>query len=518
MDQFAKLALEEYNSADKTVRRAGYGKPFWNVNSSQFMFVPQLQFPDIPGARAYRYTATDSTGRIHSFEAATPIEPLTPIWGDIAVGFVTLKVEALHLRGGDPILSGMRTFFKTAPFPGRADLPLRARSYRACATLAFEYLFRDPTTQHWLTHGVPDPTYYNNVYPSKMISSIIRAMLAYARIKPAYAEDAVRLAKNAADYLLSITYPDGSPLAGLPPTYSFKGLDRDIVDRNVPAAGGREFTLMTIYPAFVGSAYLELEAATGDKKYFEATARIAEYYAASVLPNGSWYLHLDAKTGERLGDNCCQHFSILTFLKAYEKRTGEEKWGEMAERYYAYMAARCLDSYNWEGQFEDVKLTANYRNLTHLLADSMIGYLMKEHAADPEAIATSEELLRYVEDQFVVWGEHAPWNRSLGPRMRFHSPAALEQYEWYVPIDGSTAAVMGAFLSVYAVTKDPLLLEKACALGDAITRMQDPESGVIPTHWMTPDPAKDLYNFWINCHIGTAFRMLELADFLGETE
>ena len=270
MDQFAKLALEEYNSADKTVRRAGYGKPFWNVNSSQFMFVPQLQFPDIPGARAYRYTATDSTGRIHSFEAATPIEPLTPIWGDIAVGFVTLKVEALHLRGGDPILSGMRTFFKTAPFPGRADLPLRARSYRACATLAFEYLFRDPTTQYWLTHGVPDPTYYNNVYPSKMISSIIRAMLAYARIKPAYAEDAVRLAKNAADYLLSITYPDGSPLAGLPPTYSFKGLDRDIVDRNVPAAGGREFTLMTIYPAFVGSAYLELEAATGDKKYFEA--------------------------------------------------------------------------------------------------------------------------------------------------------------------------------------------------------------------------------------------------------
>ena len=56
----------------------------------------------------------------------------------------------------------------------------------------------------------------------------------------------------------------------------------------------------------------------------------------------------------------------------------------------------------------------------------------------------------------------------------------------------------------------------ACALGDAITRMQHAESGVIPTHWMSADPAKDLYNFWINCHIGTAFGMLYLADAVGE--
>ena len=124
--------------------------------------------------------------------------------------------------------------------------------------------------------------------------------------------------------------------------------------------------------------------------------------------------------------------------------------------------------------------------------------------------------MRYVEDQFVVWGEYAPWNRSLAPGGTFHSPAALEQYEWYVPIDGSTGAVMRAMLDLHEATGDPLLLEKACALADAITRMQDGESGVIPTHWMSKDPAKDLYNFWINCHIGTAFNMLHLAELVGE--
>lgn len=515
MDRFARQALEEYNSDTKTVRRAGFGGvPFWNINSSQFTFVPQFEFSEIPGARAYLYTARDKDGREHTFEADTPIAPLTPIWAEIPVGFVTLTVEAIHIRG-ERYLAGARTFFKSAPFPGREDLPPRARSYRECARLAFAFLFRDPATQHWLTHGVPDPTYYINVYPSKTISSIVRAMLAYAKMEPAVAADAIRLARNAADYLLLITYPDGSPLEGLPPTYSFLGLDREIVNKNCVAAEGREHTLMMIYPAFVGSMYLGLEEATGDARYFEAARRIAEYYAAHVLENGSWYLLLDAATGEPQNHNCCQHFSILNFLTAYAERTGEERFREMATRYFDYIASRCLDSYNWEGQFEDVKLTTNYHNLTHLTADSMISYIAKNHRNDPEKLAMAEQMMRYVEDQFVVWGEYAPWNRSLSPGGTFHSPAALEQYEWYVPIDGSTGAVMRAMLDLYEVTGNELLREKACALADAITRMQG-ESGVIPTHWMSKDPAKDLYNFWINCHIGTAFNMLHIAELFGE--
>ena len=516
MDQFAKMALEEYNGTERTVRRAGNGKPFWNVNSSQFMFVPQLEFPEIPGARAYLFSATDSEGRLHTFEAASPIAPLTPIWSELPEGFVSLRVEAIHCRGDERILAGARTFWKSAPFPGRADLPPRARSYRECARMAFEYLFRDPATQHWLEHGVPDPSYFGNVYPSKMISGIVNAMVAYAGMVPEMADRALALAKNAADYLLSITYPEGSPLAGLPPTYSFLGLDRENVNRNAVAAEGREFTLMTIYPAFVGSAYLKLERATGDARYFEAAKTIAEYYAAHVLPNGSWYLLLDARTGEPMGENCCQHFGILDFLEAYGERVGEDTYHAMARRYFAYISSLCLDDYSWEGQFEDVKLTTNYHNLTHLTADRMISYIAKNMADDPGMIAVAEEIARYVEDQFVVWGRHATWNRSLQPGGTFRSPAVLEQYEWYVPIDGSTVAVCRAFLDLYKVTKDPLLLEKACALGDAVTRMQHPESGVIPTHWMSEDPAKDLYNFWINCHIGSAFGMLYLAEAVGE--
>jgi len=517
MNHYAQLALEEYNSDTATVRRAGFnGKPFWNSNSSQFMYVPQFYFPSIPGAVRYIYTAADSKGNTVSFEADTPIAPLTPIWKDLAVGFVELKVEAVNIHGGKKYLAGARTFYKTAPFPGREALPEKACSYRECARRAFRFVFNTSANQHWLKYGTPDPNYYHNVFPSKMIGSIVRAMIAYAELEPEHAEDAMKLAVNAADYLLSISYPGDSPFAGLPPTYSFEGITKELIDQFAPAANDRRGTIMMIYPAMMGSAYLQLEKATGDAKYFEAAKCIAEYYRANVLPNGSWHLLLNENTGEPVSPNCCVNFSILGFLNSYGKRTGEACWHELERNYYNYLIKICLENYNWEGQFEDTVLASQYSNLTHLNADQLITYITKNLADDPEMMREAEELMRFVEDQFVVWGEHAPWNRQLSSDRYFYSPAALEQYEWYVPIDGSTGAVAKAFLSLYKATGKPLYREKACALADSMTRMQNPETGVIPTHWMTKDCSTKLYNFWINCHVGSAFTMLTFAKDLGE--
>ncbi|MBQ4110441.1 MAG: hypothetical protein IJC74_06105 [Clostridia bacterium] len=517
MDKFAIQALNEYCSDTKTVRRGGVnGKPFWNVNASQFMFAPDFLFPLIPGTKEYVFTAVDSNGKKHSFKADVPTAPLTPIWRNIAPGMVELKVEAVHEKSGVTYLAGARTFFKMMPFPGRESLPRKACSYKECSVKAFRYVFYDATTQYWLTHGVPKPDYYHNVYPSKTISSIINAMVSYAELEPENAEKALKIASNAADYLISITYGEDSALAGLPPTYSFKGLIKEIVDETAPAADGRKDMLMTIYPAMVGSSYLKLEKATKDEKYFKAAQKIAEYYRKNVLENGSWYLLVSEKTGKSDSPNCCGHFAILDFLNEFYLITGEECWHNLERNYFEYIKKTRLDTYNWEGQFEDIPLTAGYTNLTHLSADGMINYIVNNMADDSEMIKEAEELIHFVEDQFVVWGDFAPWNPHYGPEEYWYSPAALEQYNWHVPIDGSTAAVIKAFLDMYSLTGDDLFLEKACALGDSVTRMQNPETGVIPTHWMTKDCSTVLKNFWINCHIGTAFNMMILAKAIGE--
>ena len=165
-------------------------------------------------------------------------------------------------------VSGMRTFYKSSGFPGREALPAGPSSYKDAAIKAYRYAFNNDASQYWLRHGKPDPNYYHNVYPSKTIKSVVNTMLDYAEIEPPVAADALKLATNAADYLLSITYGEDYALANVPPTYSFKGLNKEIVDGTAPAADGRRDQVMNIYPAGVGCMYLRLEAATGDQKYF----------------------------------------------------------------------------------------------------------------------------------------------------------------------------------------------------------------------------------------------------------
>ena len=80
MKNYKEQALAEYNS-EKTAAHPGgvNGRPFWNINSSQFMFVPSFQFPQLPGSCGYRFTATDKNGTEHTFTAKAPTESLAPI-------------------------------------------------------------------------------------------------------------------------------------------------------------------------------------------------------------------------------------------------------------------------------------------------------------------------------------------------------------------------------------------------------------------------------------------------------
>ena len=378
MEQFAIQALEECSSSEKMVRRGGVnGKPFWNVNSSQFMYAPSFNFPTIRGAREYIFTVTDSKGNIHSFKSDTPTAPLTPIWKELEGGIVELKVDAVCRATGEVYLCGARTFCKMISFPGRTALPERACSYKECAIKAFRYVFNDEATRYWLTHGVPKPDYYHNVYPSKMISSVIKAMVKYAELEPENSKDALLIATRAADYLLSITYGEDSQLRYLPPTYSFKGMDQEMVASTAPEnVPGREKQIMMIYPAFVGSAYLKLAEATDNKKYFDAALKIAEYYKNNVLENGSWHLLVSEKTGESESHNCCQDASILLFLSEVYALTGEECWHNLESNYFSYIKKKCLDDYNWEAQFEDSSLSSNYSNLSHTNAGKVLEYIV----------------------------------------------------------------------------------------------------------------------------------------------
>ena len=61
--ELAKLAFEECCCPETTVRfGVKRGNPFWNVESTQFMYVPAFHFTAIRCCDRYRYDATDETG------------------------------------------------------------------------------------------------------------------------------------------------------------------------------------------------------------------------------------------------------------------------------------------------------------------------------------------------------------------------------------------------------------------------------------------------------------------------
>lgn len=517
MNPAEKAWMETTSGVTTAHHGGGAGRPFWNVEAKQFMYVPSFQFPPIPGCEKYIYEATDETGRTHTFAADSACALLTPIWGDIPEGVVTLQVFSTDEEGQKRHLVGARTFFRMAPFSD--DYPEAACGYGECARGAFSYCFNSRIIRHWLEQGTPDPWYDLNVYPSKMVAAVMTAMLRYGELDPAKNDDCVKIACRAADYLLSITEPAGSPLEGLPPTYytDFRQKDDTMNDLT---AGERKDTIMMFYPAAAGSAYLALEKKTNKPEYLNAALKIGAYYRDHVLPNGSWYLVVSRLTGEPVARNYCMPTNaILPFIRDLYKRTGDKCWQILADNALAYVENNALKTYNWEGQFEDSVLSANYSNLAHGDCNKLIAYYAENYADDPEKMETARELMRFVEDQFVVWNRPCPWDRCNFDVTCWPTPCGLEQYNWAVPVDASTSLIAQTFLILGKATGDSLYFAKAKALMNTVTRMQNKKDGRIPTEWKEPgfmDNDNAEKEFWINCMLFTATVLTDFADYFGE--
>lgn len=511
--KLSEQAALECSSPETTAHHGGsMGRGFWNAESIQFMYVPAFQFAPIPECRRYLYEAVDEQGNVHAFEGKTSHELLTPIWKDIPEGVVQLRVTGLSKDGSAQYPVGARTFFRAAPFSGVAPSP--ACSYRECVERAFDYLMQQESVRHWYEHGTPDPHYDLNIYPSKMVSALVLALLAYADRCPDKSQIAIATAERAADFVLSITPGKDECLGGLPPTYYLDYCpDPDeygINTNNWQQAVQRCDTTMMIYPASMGEAYIALEKYTGKQKYLDAALTIGEYYLNHVESNGTWYAVRSVKTGEAVYPQyVVPNDHIIDFLTGLYERTKDNKWRRLADGAIAYLENSVLRDYCWEGQFEDTNLFYNYANLTHFSADTLIKYYCRYYPNDEKKMAVADELMRFVEDQFVVWNRPAPWNDSHYDTSLWHTPAGLEQYVWHVPIDGSTVGIALTFYAMYRAGRGELHLAKALALADQVTVMQHAD-GKIPTHWMNCQRAED--NFWLNCMCFSMLGMSRLSE------
>ena len=512
----------------RPVRQGGVGgQAYWNGRSALFMRPPAFGFAKVDGTVKYRYVLEGDARDTYRFEADGPNESLAQVWEGLPVGMYRLEVLGIGKNGYVAGTAGYRRFWKSAAFdPGAC--PKGVCGYAEAAAKYYDWLFAMRNTQCYLKDGKPDENYIYNSYPSKTDSAVVNAFVNYASLRPDRRDEALTVARRAADHLISLMMPAGSPLEHFPHTYRILSPDRPFAANDQQAdkiARMYRGQNMIVYPAFAGRAFVSLYKAIGERKYLDAAVRIAETYAKLQGEDGTWYLKINEADGKPVAPNRLFPLAVCDFLEKLYAVTGRPRFREVSDRAFAYVERGPLADWNWEAQFEDVEPSRRYRNLTVHTPVATALHLLSRYPGDAKRLAQARELVRFAEDQFVVW---KPPFRADGtgpltadtPMIQYGTwygvPGVCEQYDWYLPIDSAAAKMIRGFLALHKAEGRADDLAKAKALGDAVTVMQEKhgQGGAIPTHWVDWEVGRKRAP-WINCGIGTANTLKALGDYCG---
>lgn len=493
------------------VRPGDPGKvPFWNYRAVQFLYPPAFDVAPVPEAKSYRFTVTNTAGARYTFDSDAPYRPLTPIWGKVQVGLHLLTIDALDSAGRRIRTLFTKKFHRAAEFENR---PLRMEvTLEESLHQGLDRLVHSEDLSCWFTPGgKPDTTFILYRYPSKMVGSAAAALAIYASQNPVPQDAAVALAasRRAADYLLDLCFSEQDSWAGHPLTYH-PTMFQDLLRKHKMYPE----RYMTSYGAVVAEYLMEVYSATGDEKYWKAVERIAETYLEKQLPEGTWPLLVNGKTGERLAPNLLVPTIVIGFMQEMGVRSGDRRYDEAAAKALAWIDANPVKTWNWQGQFEDVRPTPPYQNLTQHEACDFAIYLLKYFPKDREKRALALDLIRFSEDQFVVWGTPPSLNPAAqnsdgvnARNSRWLVPCVLEQYRCYAPVSASSAKMISSFIAAYEVTGDRSFLQKANALAEPMVNLQQtPKAGGRYETWIQRNPGLR----WLNCEIATIQAIREL--------
>lgn len=506
---YAALNSQAASEYLQPVHRGGDGTPYWNAFAKRFVYAPAFDFPRVKGAAKYIYTLTQD-GKQWTFEAGSPNEALSPVWSEIPVGQTTLTVAAVNAKGKSVGQKAVRSFMRDFPF--RGPYSTTAHGYRDAAVKGLMYCHNLDAIKHWLDHTEPDMDFENNTYACKIIGSTVSVECLLARLMPSLQDDAVRMARNAADYLMRISQPATGALPYFPPTY----------DREPNSKTGwphRTWRLnqgktMFLEAVEVAEAYLDLYDVTGERKYYDMALHIADTYQRLQEKDGAFPIKVYWATGRPVDGAKATPSPLLFLIRRLQSQYHITTYDSVMTRAEAWMRENYLKSFNLTGQFEDQEMEGlkPFQNLTNCTANDYAYYLLTKPAPTKDEVATAAELMRLCEDQFVHW-DIMP-DSATGLRMEY-TPNVHEQYQYETPVDDSAGQVGRGFLALYKATGDKLWLAKAVALTNSIATVQNQWNGQVPTTWsFVSKPAYADRTYWPNCTLTSVSQLLRMADFV----
>ena len=481
--------------------------PFWNKFSTKYIYAPVFNFDAVEGAT--NYCLSIPAGEEALFVCnASPVISLSPIWAELPVGWLEVTMNATDAEGkavGEPV---KLKFEKDNPFCGPYEpAPI---GYREAAIRAAKALHDSPLGQSWSNPGKPDTTYFYNCYACKIWSGIAQTECFLAREVPEYHDAALQIARNACDGLMAFSQPEGAPLAFFPPTYYYG----DNWEEKSSVLRFNRGKTMFLEPTYAANALLDLYDLVGDQKYLDHAVGIARTYQKLQAEDGSWPVKVMFETGEPVNGARCLPADILMVANRLKVKYGIEGFDDMVAKGEKWMWDNTISGFNFDGQFEDVPIEDKvpYQNLTHCTAGDCLEYLMTKPEQTERDLKACQEIARWAEDQFTRWHSAIEYDADALSAVDsvFSSPFVFEQYSWKNPVDASIAKVAINFMRIYKKTGDLLCLAKAKALVDTLVKIQDPETGMMPTLPNSETKfAQD--DIWANC-VYYSIRTLMMMD------
>jgi hypothetical protein len=470
---------------------------------------PRIELSTVPGATTYDVVVSPlaDPARIVRAISGEPAVDLAAVWADLPCGKLQLTGRGFGAAGD---LLGVTPLKSIEKAPDWVDhLPV-ARDYHEAGTGVIRYLCDGlPVSKHhpddpaYMWHAAVRPvggdTALDLQYPALCYPMLVKLFLTGHQL--GLGDDLVARSTRLADFLIDHPMVESGPLAGLP--MSTMGPD---------GKGGLYETDRTtlVRIGWTGVTMLDLAAVTGNDRYGAYARRLGEVLLQTQAEDGSWPYRVRVDDGAVVEPYTAAGTMALFLMERLATGAPDDPYQSAFDKGLAWVLANPVETGLWQQMYEDVRTLEDYDNLEQWAAlETAILLLRRGH---PEALPVARRLVRYVEDQFVLFGDEA----SLSVPYLPHTPAVMEQYHCYWPMDVHTANYARAALALYEATGEPEWAHKAVAAANTVTLCQRPDgrlSTLVPDRRFGTTPP---FSDWFNCMAHAADVLLTIGPRLTE--
>ncbi|MCD6030712.1 MAG: hypothetical protein K0S78_2886 [Thermomicrobiales bacterium] len=468
---------------------------------------PRFSLSGPDGAALWDIVATPLAApeTIQIATSTTPEVDLAPIWNALPLGSIQVTGRAFDASGALMGVTPLKTVIKAPDWSGGATAAL---DYAGSAAGVIRYLCdglpasqEHPDDPAYMWHAAVKPagdaTAPNLQFPALSYPMLINLFLSGHR--RGLGDDLVARATRLADFLIDHPMVDSGPLAGIP-----------MSSMDLEGKGGlyEEDRTTLVRIGWTGITMLTLADETGNRRYREYAFRLGDILLATQHEDGSWPYRLRLSDGAVVESYTAAGVMALFLMERLGDEIGDARYTDAFDRGLDWIIANPVQTGLWQQMYEDVRTLEDYDNLEQWAAlETSMMLLRRNH---PEAVPIARKLVRYVEDQFVLFGDEA----SLPVPYLPSTPATMEQYHCYWPMDVHTANYARAALALYQATGEVAWGHKAVAAANTVVRCQRPDgrySTLVPDRRLGTTPP---FSDWFNCMAHAADVLLAIGPHL----